>query len=52
MPAPEIIINLLKRFENNIESYRSSGYNETQLQREFLDPLFEALGWERVAQTL
>jgi len=47
MPTPEIINNLLKRFENNIESYRSSGYNETQLRREFLDPFFDAFDWER-----
>lgn len=46
MPAPEIVRELVKRFENNLDSYRSSRYNETQLRREFLDPLFEALGWD------
>lgn len=46
MPAPEIVHQLVKRFEENIDSYRSSRYNETQLRREFLDPFFEALGWD------
>jgi 5-methylcytosine-specific restriction endonuclease McrA len=46
MPAPEIVHQLVKRFEENLDSYRSSRYNETQLRREFLDPLFEALGWD------
>ena len=46
MPAPENIRQLVKRFEANRESYRSGKYNETQLRREFLDPFFEALGWD------
>lgn len=37
---------LAERFERNIEAYRSSAYNETQLRREFIDPFFEALGWD------
>ncbi|MGH7254768.1 MAG: N-6 DNA methylase, partial [Nitrospirales bacterium] len=44
--APPIIHDLVARFEQNLESYRSQGYNETQLRREFLDPFFEALGWD------
>ena len=46
MPAPDVVRELVKRFEENIDSYRSGKYNETQLRREFLDPLFEALGWD------
>ena len=46
VPAPDVVRELVKRFEDNLESYRSSRYNETQLRREFLDPLFEALGWD------
>ena len=46
MPAPEIIHELIQRFEDNLASYRSGHYNETQLRREFLDPFFEALGWD------
>ena len=46
MPAPDVIHHLIQRFEDNLASYRSAGYNETQLRREFLDPFFEALGWD------
>jgi fido (protein-threonine AMPylation protein)/predicted type IV restriction endonuclease len=44
--APSIVATLIDRFEQNRESYKSQGYNETQLRREFLDPFFEALGWD------
>ena len=44
--APPIVATLIDRFEQNRESYKSQGYNETQLRREFLDPFFEALGWD------
>ena len=37
---------LVEHFQQNIESYRSPAYNETQLRREFIDPFFEALGWD------
>jgi hypothetical protein len=40
------ISNLIERFERNIEAYHSPAYNETQLRREFIDPFFEALGWD------
>ena len=46
MPAPEEIVELTERFDRNRESYLSGQYNETQLRREFLDPLFMALGWD------
>lgn len=40
------ISNLVDRFERNIEAYRSPAYNEAQLRSEFIDPFFEALGWD------
>ena len=40
------ISDLVERFERNIEAYRSPAYNETQLRIEFVDPFFEALGWD------
>ena len=46
MPAPEIIIQLVEKFEMNRDAYRSGRYNEAQLRQEFLDPFFEALGWD------
>jgi len=44
--CPEVVRQLVKRFEGNRESYRAEGYNETRTRREFIDPLFEALGWD------
>ena len=46
MAAPKIVTELVERFDRNRELYCGSGYNETQLRREFLDPFFEALGWD------
>lgn len=46
MPAPEKIIQLVRRFEENLDSYRSSRYKEAQLRIEFLNPFFEELGWD------
>ncbi len=46
MTAPAAVGRLVDLFDSNRESYRSGQYNETQLRREFLDPFFEALGWD------
>ena len=46
MPAPESMRELVKRFEENLDSYHSGKYNEAQLRREFLDPFLNALGWD------
>ena len=46
MAAPREVIDLIQRFKRNRESYRSSGYNETETRREFIDPFFKALGWD------
>ena len=46
MSAPKAIQALVARFLENRDVYCSSQYNETQLRREFLDPLFKALGWD------
>ena len=46
MAAPKEIVDLVERFISNIESYKSSHYNETQVRREFVDPFFKALGWD------
>nr|HDM59292.1 hypothetical protein [Bacillota bacterium] len=44
--APDAIKRLVETFGDNIDSYRSSPYNETQVRREFIDPMFKALGWD------
>lgn len=46
MTAPKGVLDLVEKFDRHRESYESAGYNETQLRREFLDPFFEALGWD------
>src|SRR6266581_3505168 len=43
---PQIIADLIERFEQNAEAYRSTAYNETQVRLEFINPFFEALGWD------
>src|SRR5260370_17786852 len=43
---PPHVLELIDRFERNRDAYKSPHYNETQLRREFLDPLFKALGWD------
>jgi predicted type IV restriction endonuclease len=46
MPAPESILQLVENFELHRRAYLSHDYNETQVRREFIDPFFEALGWD------
>lgn len=47
MPSvPPVIVDLVERFDRNRAAYRAGQYNEAQLRREFLDPFFEALGWD------
>ena len=46
MSAPREILDLVARFEQQLDAYKSGQYNETQLRREFLDPFFKALGWD------
>ena len=43
---PPIIASLIERFDQNAEAYRSAAYNETQVRQEFINPFFEALGWD------
>jgi len=38
--APKAVVDLVERFERNLEAYRSEAYNETRLRREFIDPFF------------
>ena len=37
---------LVIRFDEQIAAYKKSDYNETQTRRDFIDPLFNALGWD------
>ena len=44
--APAEILRLVETFHRNIESYRASSYKEAHVRKEFIDPMFEALGWD------
>lgn len=46
MPAPDAVLRLIENFATHLEHYKSGGYNETQVRREFLDPFWKALGWD------
>ena len=44
--APEVVRKLVERFRDHIEYYKGSKYKEEQLKQEFLNPFFEAMGWD------
>ena len=46
MTVPTKILELVKRFDRNLDAYKQGKYNETQIRREFIDPFFEELGWD------
>lgn len=46
MSAPDIILDLVSRFRDSYDFYTSANYNEAQLRQEFINPFFEALGWD------
>jgi hypothetical protein len=46
LTCPREIVELVERFERNVDEYKLGKYNETQLRREFIDPFFIALGWD------
>src|SRR5579875_2329944 len=46
MAVPHTVLELTERYNRNRTAYRSPQYNEAQLRIEFLNPFFEALGWD------
>ncbi len=46
MPAPSVIHELVERFERNLSTYKSRDYNEANVQQEFINVFFAALGWD------
>jgi predicted type IV restriction endonuclease len=46
MTAPVIIRSLVDHFGSNRDQLVSSSYNEIQIRHEFIDPFFNALGWD------
>ncbi|NTW60383.1 MAG: restriction endonuclease subunit M, partial [Nitrospirae bacterium] len=46
IPCPPEVLTLVEHYERNRDAYKSGQYNEAQLRQQFLNPLFEALGWD------
>ena len=46
MIIPTTVLKLLERFERNFDIYKRDDYREAHVRIEFIDPFFEALGWD------
>ena len=46
MTAPDSVVQLVEKFDRDSDTYKRRDYNETQLRVEFVNPFFEALGWD------
>ncbi|HEY8750324.1 MAG TPA: DNA methyltransferase [Tepidisphaeraceae bacterium] len=44
--CPDAVLRLIERFDQQLDQVRASDYNETQLRIDFVNPLFQALGWD------
>ena len=44
--VPNKIKELIEIFDKNISAFKDHGYKEQQLRQDFINPFFEALGWE------
>ena len=46
MAAPADLIKLVEQFREHPEMYMSDAFSETALRLQFIDPMFELLGWD------
>ncbi|MCK9593290.1 MAG: Eco57I restriction-modification methylase domain-containing protein [Methanoregula sp.] len=46
MAIPTIVAEKINNFSNQSAAYTHKDYNETQLRTDFVNPFFEALGWD------
>ncbi len=46
MTIPATINELVERFRDNFDDYQAPTYKEFRLRKEFVDPFFDALGWD------
>ena len=49
--VPSVVGELVEKFDRNRDQYLKQAYNEAQTRNEFIDPLFEALGWDCLLYT-
>ena len=45
MSVPDSVYELVEKFDSGKARFKNPQYNETALRVEFINPLFEALGW-------
>jgi len=43
---PKVLVDLVEKFHLHRDQYKKGPYNETELRRDFIDPMFGALGWD------
>jgi type I restriction-modification system DNA methylase subunit len=43
---PTELIELVHKFDRNLDAYKNPSYKEEQLKQEFINPFFKALGWD------
>jgi len=48
--AQAAVADLVERFQRNLDAYRRSEYREAEVRHEYIDPFFEALGWDVCSQ--
>ncbi len=46
MSVPSQVVDLVERFQRNRDVYTRPDYKEARARVEFIDPFFEALGWD------
>ncbi len=46
MAVPGELHVLIERFDRDLPSYRSAGFNEAQARIDFINPLLGLLGWD------
>jgi predicted type IV restriction endonuclease len=44
--AKDAIASLVAKFQHNLADYKRASYNETLTRIDFINPFFEALGWD------
>ena len=44
--SKEKIKELVDKFDFNIQQYKNKNYDEANTRVDFIDPFFEALGWD------
>jgi len=47
MTPPNQVLQLIERFERNLDEYKRADYKGARVRVEFIDPFFESLGGSR-----